>query len=108
MEQYVAEIRRVLKPSGKAFFTFFLINDESRSLISSGRAGDLKLVPYQQHMYVLDPRVPEKVTGYEESWISAMLSIHGISISGPIRYGSWCGREKYLSYQDIVVVSQPK
>src|SRR6266404_5405702 len=88
-ERYITEISRVMKPGGKGLFTFFLINDESSSLIARGR-GDRKLVKYQQHMYIENPQVPEAAVGYEDEWVGARLSASGMSISGQIHYGSWC------------------
>ena len=31
---------------------------------------------------------------------------HGLHITKPIRYGSWCGRKDGLSYQDILIATK--
>ena len=52
---------------------------------------------------VVNATSPEEAVGYEENFILNLYRKHGLKITYPIHYGSWCGRHKFLSYQDIVV-----
>jgi hypothetical protein len=49
-----------------------------------------------------DTNVPEHAIAFDEEQVAALYRELGFT-QEPIRYGSWCGRGDYLSYQDIVV-----
>ena len=102
MENYLSEISRVLKQGGKCFITFFLLNQESLSLIEQKKSTmDFKFNYGDYGVERTD--VPEAVVSYDENFVRNLYKKFGFKISEPIHYGSWCGREKFLSYQDIVV-----
>jgi SAM-dependent methyltransferase len=102
VENYVSQVARVLKTGGRCLISFFLLNDESVELI-------------EQHQTRLDLRYrfgparavsrdrPELAVGYDESFVKDLLNRHGLEIATPIHYGSWCGRNDYLAFQDLVV-----
>ena len=46
---------------------------------------------------------PEIGLAYDETYVQSLYAQHGLKILDPIRYGAWCGRETYLSSQDIVI-----
>jgi hypothetical protein len=52
--------------------------------------------------WVADASDPEAVTGYEEDFVRAVYDRYNLEIKEPIHYGAWCGREKFLSYQDLI------
>lgn len=102
MERYLSEISRVLKPGGSCLITFYLINDESEDLMKSGRSS-------MDFRYKIDDcfssnkKNPEAAIAYRESHIIELFNKYGLSISQPIHYGSWCERNNYLSWQDLIV-----
>ncbi|HEV2062441.1 MAG TPA: class I SAM-dependent methyltransferase [Solirubrobacteraceae bacterium] len=96
---YLEEIRRVLKPQGRALVTFFLLNDKSRRLIEEGRA-ELPFLDPRDHVSVLDADLPEEAVAYDEAWVRERLAV------ADVRYGSWCGRDEFTSFQDIVVATR--
>ena len=101
---YLAEVFRVLKPNGRCWSSLFLLNSESRELMSSGRA-ILKLPHrYSEHCFVLDPRFPETTVGYEEEFVKREYIRAGLHPT--LLYGSWCGRAAAVDYQDVVLVSR--
>ena len=105
MENYFSEITRVLRKRGRCFITFFLLNGESLKLIDAKRsAADFKYV--FEGYYTTDKNTPEAAIGYDEHFIRKLYDKYGLIIEEPIRYGSWCGREKFLSYQDIIIASK--
>jgi len=103
MERYLAEISRVLKPGARGLLTFFLLNDESLALVRNG-LGHVPLVKYDEQIFVVDRQILEKGVGYPESRVRTSLAEHGLSILEPIHYGKWCGRDRHLSFQDIIVI----
>lgn len=104
IRHYLGEIYRVLKPSGRCLVTIFLLNDESLDLIHRGQ-GSIPLLHEMDGCRVLDPQFPETAVGIPEANFSASCDSAGLNLLQPIHYGSWCGRESYMSYQDILVLS---
>lgn len=103
VQQYLRETARVVKRDGTAVFTSFLINPESTHLIEAGKSS-LALAPAGQH-WVLDPLFPETAIGLPETEFVQWCKAAGFHVK-QIAYGSWCGRSKYLSYQDIIALSR--
>lgn len=101
VQQYLRETARVLKPGGAAIFTAFLINQKSTELIQEGKSS-LALSPAGQ-FWALDPLFPETAIGLPESDFLEWCKAAGFKVK-QLAYGSWCGRAKYLSYQDIVAL----
>jgi len=105
VERYVSEISRVLKTNGNCFITFFILNNESKQLISSGFSS-LNFKNIDINCWTVNESVPEDAIGYEEEIIKSLLNNNGLSIIEPIYYGYWCGREKNSGYQDIIVAKK--
>jgi hypothetical protein len=92
----------VLKVGGRCFISFFLLKPESLKLIAEGKStidlrydfGPAKAVSRE---------MPESAIGFDEAYVKDLFARRGLEIKNPIRYGSWCGRADYLSYQDLIV-----
>jgi SAM-dependent methyltransferase len=101
-ENYLGEVARVLKTGGRCLVSYFLLNDESLSLIAAGRSSiDLRyeLGPARS----ISPDQPERAIGYGENYVMQLFEKCGLAVKRPVAYGSWCGREKFYSYQDQIV-----
>ena len=103
MARYVREVARVLKPGGRCLTTFFLLNAESRDLMPKKALFELNFKYRSRHGRILHRYRPEVGVAYDESYIQSLYARHGLKICQPISYGMWCGRETYLSCQDIVI-----
>jgi ubiquinone/menaquinone biosynthesis C-methylase UbiE len=105
LENYLSEIARVLKTGGKCLITFFILNEESESLIRAGRSAlDFR---YQVNgCLTIDKNDPEAAIAYREAYLVKLFGKHGLKIIHPIHYGSWCQREAFLTYQDIIVAAK--
>jgi hypothetical protein len=53
-----------------------------------------------------DKETPEAVIAYDEKFIRGLYEKSKLNLVEPIRYGSWCGRENFLSYQDIIIAAK--
>ncbi len=109
MENYVYEVARVLKPSGRCLATFFLLNPESRDLNARGQG----TMPFPHELpswpcRILETAVPERAVAQDESFAIRMFARYGLAPNQPVRYGHWCGRKKYTSFQDLVVLHQTR
>jgi len=101
VEHYLAEVARVLRPGGRCLVTFFLLNGESRRLIEEGRSSLGFRYPLEG-CWTDDANVPERAIAFDAERLAALYCELGFT-QETIRYGSWCGRGDYLSYQDVVV-----
>ena len=103
-KHYLCELARLLDPAGgRAFITFFLLNQTQQSLADQGLNDiDFKygVGPYRMR----DEVIPESAVAYEEGYVNELLVQSGLEMSGPIRYGTWSGQADGLSHQDILLV----
>lgn len=102
IDNYMREITRVLAPGGTSFITWFLLNDESRALIASGRSTVDFRHPVDGGLTV-NTANPEQAIAFEERRVLAWYDAIGAAVTPPLHYGSWCGRAPSVSFQDIVV-----
>lgn len=97
---YLSEIRRVLRPHGRVFATFFLLNEESEGLIAEQQG------VFEWHdmggYRTLNPRLPQSGVAYPENQVREWIVQHGLVVRDVV-YGSWCGRTGRDTGQDIVV-----
>ncbi|MBN1309371.1 MAG: class I SAM-dependent methyltransferase [Chitinispirillaceae bacterium] len=102
---YITQISRVVKKSGRLLSTWFLINGESQTLIGRHPEALQIRFPLAAHpkIYTVNVRNPEDAIGFDETFVRSAFSNNGLKIVEPIRYGSWCRRDDYTSYQDIIV-----
>ncbi len=101
MEHYLLEIARTLRPNGRCLATYFLLNDESRALIGAGRSS-LAIRYALDGCWTDDEDVPERAIGFDEGYVRELYDNLGFDVE-IVRPGNWCGRQEYLSYQDIIV-----
>ncbi|MBS7622432.1 class I SAM-dependent methyltransferase [Candidatus Bathyarchaeota archaeon] len=105
VENYLSEVSHVLKKGGRSLITFFLLNDESLEHIKRG-VSSLNF-RYDMGVYrTISPYEPEAAVAYDERFIRGLYDDCKLEIMEPIQFGSWCGRSRFLSYQDIVVASR--
>ena len=105
LENYLGEISRVLKPGGRCFITFFILNAESLSLIRSGRS-KIKFQYKIEGCLSDNHKVPETALAYEESILLQLFKKYYLTVVQPIHYGFWCQRENFLTFQDVVITQK--
>ncbi|QQO57661.1 MAG: class I SAM-dependent methyltransferase [Thiohalocapsa sp. PB-PSB1] len=105
LENYLSEISRVLKHEGKCLITFFILNEESENLVRSG-SSSLNFNHKMQGCMTISENDPERAIAYSEEFIFRLFKKYGLQISLPIHYGSWCKRDTFLTYQDLVIAAK--
>ena len=99
-KNYLNEIRRVLAPKGRAFMTFYLLNETYEANRKDGTAK--VTFDHGEHPYwVNDPAVPEAISAYDETFALRMIRQAGLKIS-LVAYGGWNNCRGW-SFQDAVV-----
>lgn len=102
VENYVAQISRVLKPGGHCFATFFLLDEESRLLMKTPQSRHN--IQYELGgRYVADLSDPDICTGFDKPYVLDLFKRNGFVPEVATYSGTWCGRETGKSFQDIVV-----
>jgi SAM-dependent methyltransferase len=105
VEHYLREIGRVLKPGGRCLTTVYLLNEVSNRLVDAGQS-KFTLFPMKEHYRVHSEIVPETCVTLDETWFRQKASDSGLTLPTSPHYGLWCGREKFLDFQDIVVLKR--
>jgi SAM-dependent methyltransferase len=104
LERYLSEIARVLTAGGRALMTFYLLNDESWRSIEAGTPGpEFRFQHSLGQCWVTYEEAPEYIVGYSDEFLKDACKRAGLRVREPILYGQWCGREKFLSWQDVIV-----
>jgi SAM-dependent methyltransferase len=105
LENYVSEISRVLGEKGTALITCFLLNEESIPLVNAGRTSQpfRFMVGDGDFCFTTDSQTPEAAVSYREEYMQSVFEHFGLTID-LVRYGNWCDRQDFLSYQDILIV----
>jgi SAM-dependent methyltransferase len=102
LENYLYEISRVLRRGGTCFITFFLLNEESAGLIRR-KLSKQNFIHEVGGCFTTTLENPEAAVAFLEPYIRGLFARSGLTICEPIHFGSWCGRARFLSYQDIVI-----
>lgn len=102
---YLSEISRVLKPNGNCFITYFILNDESKSLIPSVKNTQQFLYPIKNGL-TINYDTPSSGCAFSEEDILKLYENNNLKLTNPIFYGRWCGRENCFDYQDVIIAKK--
>jgi ubiquinone/menaquinone biosynthesis C-methylase UbiE len=105
LENYLSETSRVLKTGGKCLITYFILNDESHGLIRAGRS-TLNFSHKIEACLTTNLKDPEAAIAYDEAFIEKLYKKYSLRIIQPVHYGSWCSRDAFLSYQDLIIAEK--
>lgn len=104
LDNYLSEIKRVLKDNGRCLITFFLLNPESIQF-THNKVNCALTFPHDCGDYRLENlQMPEAAVAYKEEFVNKLLSKYNLKMIDPIYYGSWCGRKGFLSFQDLIII----
>ena len=104
--RYIEEISRVLKPGGRTFLTFFLLDDFARESIAAQRPRFSFSTQLDAFTHIENPAIPEYAVAYDQDWIRRLHQENGLRIVEPIHYGGWARRPGHLTLQDVIVAEK--
>ncbi len=103
VDNYLSEIYRVLKKGGRCFATFFILNTESKELMTQGHGLNFKY--NKGNHFLIDKKVKEANVAYQEDFLRSLLTQKKFKIE-KISCGYWPGkcREDCIDFQDTVII----
>jgi SAM-dependent methyltransferase len=106
VDNYLAEITRVLRPGGRSYITWFLLDDESRPALHGEQPHPLFQVDHGDY-WVRSHDNPAAAVAFEETWVREAYERAGMRILEPIHHGGWSGRPgRFDQRQDVVVAER--
>jgi SAM-dependent methyltransferase len=105
VENYLREIARVLKPGGRCLITWFLLEETSRKLCTTEKSQLNFQFDFGGYRST-HKRIPEYAVAYEEGVALDLYRRNSLVPKLPPYYGGWCGRERGVSFQDIIVATR--
>lgn len=99
---YLHECSRLLRPGGRIFSTWLLLNATQAELAAQGQS-DINLAHERDGYRIRDQAVPESAVGVDEELVRGFFDRAGLVVDEPIHYGRWSGRVDALSYQDLLL-----
>jgi len=105
IDAYLGEISRVLKPNGRCFITYYLLNDYALEQLRLRRASQPFYYSFNGFL-ATSRHTPENTIAVPEETILELYLRHRLTITEPILYGAWPGREHYLTYQDVIIAQR--
>lgn len=105
LSNYVGEMARVLAPGARCLASMLLLNDESEGCIAAGKSA----LTLRHRLGVCRTELaatPEAAVAYPETLVRELFAAQGMAVVEPPHFGSWCGREHGLSFQDIVIAER--
>jgi SAM-dependent methyltransferase len=103
VRHYLSELRRTLKPRGRAMLTFFLLGDKPGRHMHAG-AAMFNFAVDLGDCFTIDAQVPESAIAYTDQQFEDLLCSSGLKLLSPVMWGSWSGSTNADDSQDAVVV----
>ena len=102
LDNYIAELARVLAPGGHAVASFYLLNDATRAHIAAGRSAFRFTTPIGDAM-VNDADRPSWAVAHDEELVRARFGASGLEIT-TLYPGRWASEG--VQAQDLVIATR--
>lgn len=101
--QSMTSITRALKPDGRVFATFFLLDGGTRAIMRRSDRPFSFSHELSPGVFVERKKEPSYAVGFEVGVLAALLARAGLYVER-ILYGNWSGRPHHASFQDILIL----
>lgn len=104
VDNYLRQSQRVLKPGGRLVATFFMLDEESKSLQEKNDSS-FTFDHHFEHYALMSKKVKAANVAFQRSYLENLFHQYGFEIAHEVK-GFWCGREKQheVGFQDILVL----
>lgn len=106
VKTFIGQVASVLRPGGRFFATFFLLDDVSIEAMGRGGSRVKFRVREGQSMFEAVGMPNRSAVAYRREFIEKILAGNGLRHCGPIRRGTWSGAEGGVTYQDVIVAEK--
>lgn len=114
VEHYLKETSRVLRPGGRAVFSFFILDNyvkgqqRAKGFVRAGFNFDHSFESYGDEFAISVPENPEEMTAYKLSMIKRFAERARLEFEGEPLPGVWSGSSSnWVGAQDIVILRKP-
>ncbi|GHD49963.1 methyltransferase [Thalassobaculum fulvum] len=106
VKSYFRQLAEVLRPGGRLFATFFLLDDEA--VAAMGRGGSRLTFQIREgwSMFEANGLPVRSATAFRSEFVERLLSGNGLRPCGSFLRGSWSGAAGGVTYQDVVVAEK--
>jgi len=105
---YMEEFSRVLRPDGRVWASFFIVNEEVLKAISNNPKPGWNLsfrYAWEEGSRVNVQEEPRQAVAYDENTLIRMIEAGGLCLDQSILWGTWTGlRENPRSGQDAIIM----
>jgi SAM-dependent methyltransferase len=101
---FLREFRRVLRPDGRVFGSFFVLGEESMRLAAETPEVLKFAYVHGDGCRINDLGYPEAAVGYTPDALARLVRRGGFAFDQAVHVGSWCGRTGVVDGQDIAVL----
>lgn len=101
---YLQQIARTLRPNGRLFASFFVLDEQSTQLAEDGRTHPRFTARLEEGM-IGDPANPDAAVAFNAEWLAETLSSAGL-VFDAFYPGQW-RQLAVVSHQDILVAHKP-
>jgi SAM-dependent methyltransferase len=105
VRHYLDELARVLRPGGRVFATWFLLDHETDAAIHEGRAL-FSIVHPVEDGYTHEPENPELAIGFRRDDVLRWTEAAALVTVG-VHEGNWRGRPSRIPGQDVIIAKKP-
>ena len=109
---YFKEFSRLLKPSGIAVVTCFVVDDSILKAAKKVNLTEHNLRfehSYGEGCFINDKNVPAGAVAYTDKKINQIINNGGLELDRPLLIGQWWGNEHGEGYgQDVLILRRPQ
>lgn len=103
---FLRQLATILRPGGRLFATFFLLDEISVQAMQSGQSRLKFQFDGAENIFEAVGMPVRSATALKRDYLETLLAAYGYRVRGDILRGTWSGFEGGVTYQDVVVAER--